>query len=519
MTGAEFEAYDGPDPYCFISYSHANTSEVFSVLNVLSESNFRIWYDDTMEIGDDFRKELHERIAECDAFLIFMSDQSMNSKYCGMEVITAHQLGKRIFPIQLREDTEIPAVLRLILENLQHVKAHSGERRYINKLIQSLPPETMRRLLIQNDVLIKCSDNGRDIAIPEGVRSVGPAAFMECVGLERIEFPESLERIEDGAFRGCSSLTEVHLGAKIDYVGHSAFRDCIRLQQITAINPLTFFEARAFENCASVTEVSFPNECEEIFEACFNSCISLTQFNFPSSIKMIRESAFADCSSLDNVELPDGVVKVDANAFEDCVSLKSIVLPSQLSKIGRFAFKGCTSLEEIDIPEGVTSISGDAFRECLSLKSINVSPANMLYKSVGGVMFNKNRSELLAYPPSRPDTSYEVPDSVSVIDDWAFCQADSLESIAIPDSVREIGEGAFYSAEKLRGLVLPPSLDLIDDSAFRGCSKLSSIVIPERVRHIGWGAFSGCPNLIVQCSEGSYAWRYCETNNIPHKDD
>jgi hypothetical protein len=85
MDSLTIEPYNGSDPYCFISYSHADTPEVFKVLKELSDLNFRIWYDDTMEIGDDFRKELRTRISECEAFVLFISSRSMNSKYCGME--------------------------------------------------------------------------------------------------------------------------------------------------------------------------------------------------------------------------------------------------------------------------------------------------------------------------------------------------------------------------------------------------------------------------------------------------
>ncbi len=514
----QFEPYVGEEPFCFISYSHANCDQVYGVLNHLADHNFRMWFDDTMEIGDDFRKELRERIRACDAFILFLSPESMSSKYCGMEIITAYELGKRIYPVQIDASTEIPPVLKLVLEHLQHVKAHSGEQRHVQRLIDSLPPETMRRLVIKDGVVIRCADNGSQIVVPDGVTEIGDGAFKGCLQLEQVVLPDSVNRIGDQAFRSCTRLREIVLGETVEHVGHSAFRDCTGLKHVAIVNPAIHMVGRTFENCASLEVVELPDETEEIFDSAFNSCGSLTRFRFPGALKIVGESAFSDCVQLNHVELPDDVVKIDAGAFADCTSLTDIRLPPRLSKIGRYAFKGCSSLEKIELPVGVDSITGDAFRECVHLEAISVAPSNRFYKAVDGVLFNKSRSVIVAYPSASPASRYEVPDSVTLISPWAFCQADRLHTVAIPDSVEEIGEGAFFSAEHLESVLLPPSLERIDDIAFRDCHNLRRVEVPSHVWHIGWGAFLGCPQLEVVCEPGSYAWRHCEEQGIPHRD-
>jgi len=517
LVTPQFDAYEGTEPYCFISYSHRDKSQVYGVLNQLAERNFRMWFDDTMEIGDDFRVELRQRIEECEAFILFISDKSMSSKYCGMEIITAHQLGKRIYPVQLDASTEIPPALKLVLEHLQHVKAHTGEPKYIEKLARSLPPDTMRRLLVEDGTVVHCADNGDQIIVPDGVTTIGDRAFKGCEQLRDIVLPPSVTRIGAQAFRDCGSLQEITLSRSVEYVGHSAFRDCVALERISIANPDITLAARAFENCASLEHVELPPETEEIFEAAFNSCGSLLTFEFPPHLKIVGESAFSDCVKLNHVELPDGVVKVGAGAFADCVNLTDVKLSPRLAKIGRYAFKGCGSLERIELPDSVDSISGDAFRECVALQTIAVAPTNRFFKSVEGVLFNKSRSVLVAYPAARHGEVYEVPDSVTVINPWAFCQADLLSTVIVPDSVEEIGEGAFYSAEHLREVVLPPSLRRLDDVAFRDCRNLRRVEIPDHVWHIGWGVFLGCPDVEIVCERSSYAWRYCEELQLPHR--
>ena len=89
-------SYDGDEPYIFVSYSHIDIPQVREIMKRIDREKFRYWYDDTMEIGEDFRLELQSKIENCSAFLIFISNSSMQSKYCGMEIITAFKNNKRI---------------------------------------------------------------------------------------------------------------------------------------------------------------------------------------------------------------------------------------------------------------------------------------------------------------------------------------------------------------------------------------------------------------------------------------
>ena len=52
------DSYEGNEPYIFISYSHADTEKVYQILKLIDREKYRFWFDDTMEIGEDFREEL-----------------------------------------------------------------------------------------------------------------------------------------------------------------------------------------------------------------------------------------------------------------------------------------------------------------------------------------------------------------------------------------------------------------------------------------------------------------------------
>ena len=179
-------------------------------------------------------------------------------------------------------------------------------------------------------------------------------------------------------------------------------------------------------------------------------------------------------------------------------------------------------MTRIVLPATITSISNAPFRGCESLKSIKVEGKNKCYKSEANkregtdhVLFNKNKSVIIAYPASSREVQYDIPDSVTVISDWAFCDCKKLNRITIPDSVREIGEGAFSNCALLDEVEIPDSVTIIDDCAFRGCTNLEKVVIPSSVTELGWGLFDGCENtVVVYCDEGSAIQEYCRRNAI-----
>lgn len=519
-TRIMFNAYEGEEPYLFISYSHVDTDAVYRILNRLDEEKFRIWFDDTMEVGEDFREELRIKIEKCSAFVLFVSKASMESKYCGMEIITAYKNNKKIYPIYVEDGVEIPSALKLMLENLQHVNGVStdAEDKYISKLVEGLPIEAMRSLVVKNGVLEKCKDGSKVVNIPESVFAVGESAFKECEKLEEVNISYSATTLRDEAFRGCKSIRVMHLPINIQHVGDSAFRDCISMRELKIDNGDIEIGERAFENCRELTSVTLPENLTEIYGGVFNSCRGLKTIHLPDELMILGESAFAGCISLEAIEIPEKVSKIDDMAFSGCISLKSLSLKNGLGKIGKNAFKDCKSLSEVNIPQSVYMMGTSPFRGCDGLMSITVDEKSKHFKALDDILFNKNKSTLICYPAEKDKYEYEVPDSVTIISDWAFCGCSKLSKITIPDSVYEIGEGAFYKCIGLKYLELPDSVERIDDTAFRGCSNLEVIVIPSSVKEFGWGLLNGCDNVTVICDDESEAANYCDKKKIKHQE-
>ncbi len=516
----KFEAYSGNEPYLFVSYSHRDSKQVYPILDALHDKKYRIWYDESCENGSDFREELRHRIENAEAVILFVSEASMASPFCGMEIIVARENGKRLYPIYL-DDAVVPPAFEILLANTHHSMADNMDK-LLRSMVRDLPAAAMDRLTTRDGKLERCEDNGRSIEVDEGITVICAGAFKDRRALHTIRLPETLEEIEPEGFRGCSNLESMVIPERTMRIGGSAFRDCVSMTSLTVRNHRIKIGERAFENCASLADVTLPEGLTELYGGVFNSCKSLKKIKLPESLTVLGESAFSDCVGLESIEIPENVAKIDDLVFNGCTKLSRVELPEGLKKIGKGAFKNCKSLTKVTIPSTVTSLSDALFRGCEALKSIKVSPKNKFYKSAPNkrdgndhVLFNKNKSMIIAYPASSREVQYDIPDSVTVISDWAFSECKKLNRITIPDSVHEIGEGAFCNCALLDEVEIPDSVTKIDDCAFRGCASLEKVIIPDSVKELGWGLFDSCEDIVtVYCDEGSVAQKYCLRNGI-----
>ncbi|HCR44361.1 MAG TPA: hypothetical protein DIV41_07245, partial [Ruminococcaceae bacterium] len=61
---------------------------------------------------------------------------------------------------------------------------------------------------IDGSILASYKSSGGSVTIPDGVTEIGTDAF-ECSSVSDVKIPESVTKIDDGAFSGCSMLTEI----------------------------------------------------------------------------------------------------------------------------------------------------------------------------------------------------------------------------------------------------------------------------------------------------------------------
>ena len=162
----------------------------------------------------------------------------------------------------------------------------------------------------------------------------------------------SVERIWDGAFSGCTSLSGVTYPDTLLYIGSGAFRGCSgkTFAKVNLPDGVRVIGDAAFYGCNNVTGVKLGKAIEAIPADCFGFCSALNSISIPDSVKTIGEGAFFNCSSILYMDL-NNVVSVGRNAFANSGStsmLECVVFGESLATLGSGSFSNCASIAEIE---------------------------------------------------------------------------------------------------------------------------------------------------------------------------
>lgn len=213
-----------------------------------------------------------------------------------------------------------------------------------------------------------------------------------------------------------------------------------------------------------------------------------------------------------------GGVEVWYNGKNSTVSFPSTINGKKVITVSLY-FSYPESVKTVNIPASVTKIYTYNYNKNNAISSINVDSGNKTYSSQNGVLFDKNKKELIYYPRYKADKNYTVPSGVTKIDYDAFVSI-YLEKVTLPKSVSNIDSDAFeyssslkyitvdsgnsnftsrdgilYSKDMKTGYVLPQANPVSDftlpDSVesmrgyfFTRCSKLKTVSFGKKVYHI-----------------------------------
>jgi len=323
-----------------------------------------------------------------------------------------------------------------------------------------------------------------DYTLPESVVRIETGAFSDADSLENVVFNNGLKSIYMEAFWDCDNLKEVTLPGSLEFMGQYAFNNCNGIKSLTVADGAKSIGTYAFGECTALETIILPDTLEEIgwraFDGtvfvndaknwekdmlyCGKNLIKVNEYSYPSHIviepgtTLIAERAFSSLINITEITIPVSLKHIGASAFSNCNGLTSITIPETVISLGRSAFSNCENLETVEINANIKTIESNTFSGCTKLKSVILS------------------------------------DTITSIDYGAFTDCDSLETVELPENLETIGRGAFESLRNLTVVNFPESLVTIGDRAFYN-TNITSAYISKNVTTIGNGAFACTPNL------------------------
>ena len=431
--------------------------------------------------------------------------------------------------------------------------------------------------------------NLASVIIPSSVTRIGWGAFRECTGLTSVTVPESVTKIENYAFRDCTNLTLRGVpGSAVETFANKnnipfepiggqtgpqiiasgvCGKDGDNMTWTLDENGLLaisgegemadFSDAPWYEHRVSIKSLEIDDRVTSVGRRAFVSCDKLTSVDLGNGIKTIYSGAFQQCDTLEEIVLPNGLQTIEFDVFYGCDMLGEVTIPDSVKAIGNSAFRYCYALKSVTIGAGVEEIGSWAFSQGRALEKISVSPENQYFSSdENGVLFNKNKTEIVQYPIGSSATTYTIAGNIASICEMAFAGCKNITkfivdeaninyicdengvlfnkskteliqypigtdkfSYTIPNGVTRIGVTAFFYCTNVFEVVIPEDVTDIGGSAFYKCSSLETVKIHSKNATYGGNVLSSChADLTLYGYAGSTAEVYANEKNIPFVD-
>ena len=311
---------------------------------------------------------------------------------------------------------------------------------------------------ITDGVLTRYTGSGGDVVIPEGVTSIGDAAFGLCYDLTSVKIPKGVTQIGKGVFMQCINLTSVEIPEGVTSIGYMAFESCYSLTSVTLPSTLEFLGSDVFEGCSGLTSMEdksgkfLKTVGSVVYRADGTEILAVLasasgEIHIAEGVTEIPRSLFSNKSLVTGIVIPEGVTTIGNYAFNQCESLISVTLPSTLETLGRNVFEGCSHLTSIDDKSG------------------------RFLKTVDGIVYSADGTQIV------------------------IVLASASGEIRIAEGVTGIPYGLFRNNSRITGIIVPEGVTKIEDDAFSYCENLLSVTLPSTLETLGEGVFANCSNL------------------------
>ncbi len=350
----------------------------------------------------------------------------------------------------------------------------------------------------------------RSVRLPRRLNGIGPGTFYGNDRLEDVEMPRSVRFIDREAFKGCKKLRGIRLPEGLEEIGREAFSDCTGLEYIQLPSTVAVIGDQAFYNCP-LTELELPIGLQTLGKSCISGT-KVRQLHIPRDTH-IEGGMPGNSPRLEHITVENGNNEYSSHdgvlydrdltvLLEMPIGRQGVyTIPNGVTEINAYAFQG-SQLTRVNIPASLSIIGEGAFCNCSNIESIYIP---------------ERVSEIPAHTFSDCGNlrHIDLPNGLLSIGSRAFNKCMLLENLQLPSSLRTLGKGSFYSCQSIQRLTIPEGVTVIPDQCFFNCKKMTTVRFPSRLTEICEEGFRGCdmlsslmlPNSLMTI--GNEAFRAC----------
>ena len=315
-----------------------------------------------------------------------------------------------------------------------------------------------------------------ELEIADGITEIGAHAFEAYRAITRVALPQSVTKIGEKSFNYCTGMQSIELSNNLEEIGSTALSDTA-LTSIELPESLKKIQKGAFSGCKSLAgDLKIPSNVTVIGNSAFANDTALTgTLTIGNSVQTIGDSAFSGCKFTGKLTIPDSVISIGDSVFTNNrfseISLGrnlekiggsafntsgtytgQLNIPDSVKEIGKSAFNGM-GFTSIRLGKSVSSIADTAFQNCTSIHSLDIS-------SIGSADYGTNVFKSLKNPNTIYVNSEEQKNTITnqitenrsvfaITNGGVFAENTTFEEgkLAIPEKTDYTFKGWYENAE------------------------------------------------------------------------
>ena len=357
-------------------------------------------------------------------------------------------------------------------------------------------PDPLKEPIYNDRLFVRMPRNySGKYSIPSGIEVICGDAFFNCTKITSLTIPEGVKRIEQyGLAFGSGKMTKINLPSTIEYIHDEGIIGSF-INQVTIADGCKRY--KSWENIIFTvnmdtviygasymfTQLTMPESVTHVAKYAFRSShtdIILTNvktiaegafwgnnlayyaenrhFVLPETVEEIGDDAFLHSNSMWEVTIPSSVRKIGSNVFEASWNLKKANINNNCIASGQFY--NCNKLETVELGTNIEQIATNAFFECSSLWYIRMPQPNAYFRTIDGVLFSADTTELVIYPRKHDGNNIILPAEVKLLR-TASLSGVNINKLVMPRGLEKLNNNLFGPSTRYYEQEAVPYIDTI----------------------------------------------------------
>lgn len=434
--------------------------------------------------------------------------------YCALfgTALTEFHIPEGVVYLEQRSFEKMKKLERVYLPNsVQEVSPYAFHEEY---------PDPLKEPIYNNRLFVRMPRNySGKYAIPSGIEVICGNAFFGCQNITSLTIPEGVKRIEQyGLCFNQGKITQIDLPASVEYIHEESILGSF-IKRITVAEGNKRY--KTWNNILFTinmdTTVYCPPAMGYVHYTLPESVTHIGSFSFRgaradltlTNVKTIGKYAFMG-NNLGyyngNFVLPETIEEIDDYAFSQSYTMEEVTIPASVRKMGEAVFEIsemkkaniyndcigaeqfhlCEKLETIELGENIKQIATNAFFQCYSLWYIRMPKANDWFRTIDGVLYTADTTELVLYPRKHDGDEIILPQQIESLR-TASLSGVNIRKLVLSTQVQSLSNELFGPSSMYGAKEVVPHIDTIvapmmsvpqtNDSTFGRLARTNTVLL------------------------------------------